>query len=131
MSKLSDFLNQCGVCYLLTMDGDYPTGRPLGAAMEYQGKLYLSTSNGQAMYQPVLQNPHCSIIALKSGSREWLRLKGLVKECTDLAIKQHMMDEYPILSKHFPSADCDYFALLEITVQTAAINSDAGVEQLL
>lgn len=34
MSKEYDFLKECGYFYVLTINGDYPAGRPFGAVME-------------------------------------------------------------------------------------------------
>ena len=41
MSKVYEFLKECGYFYVLTINGDYPAGRPFGAVMEYYNKLYI------------------------------------------------------------------------------------------
>lgn len=38
MSKVYDFLQECGCFYVLTLNGDFPAGRPFGAVMEHDGK---------------------------------------------------------------------------------------------
>lgn len=45
MSKTYEFLKECGLFYVLTMNGDYPAGRPFGAVMEVGENLYLSTND--------------------------------------------------------------------------------------
>ena len=34
MSKAYDFLKECGAFFVLSVNGDYPAGRPFGAVME-------------------------------------------------------------------------------------------------
>lgn len=41
MSKAYEFLKECGYFYVLTINGDYSTGRPFGAVMEHDNKLYI------------------------------------------------------------------------------------------
>ena len=39
MGKAYEFLKECGVFYVLTINGDYPAGRPFGAVMEVDEDL--------------------------------------------------------------------------------------------
>ena len=41
MSKIHDFLNEAGVFFLATVDGDQPKLRPLGFHMEMEGRRCL------------------------------------------------------------------------------------------
>ena len=34
MSKAYEFLKECGAFFVLSINGDYPAGRPFGAVME-------------------------------------------------------------------------------------------------
>lgn len=45
MSKAYEFLKECGYFYVLTINKDFPAGRPFGAVMEHGGKLFISTNN--------------------------------------------------------------------------------------
>lgn len=45
MSMTYDFLKECGVFYVLTLNGNFPAGRPFGAVMEHEGDLYISTGD--------------------------------------------------------------------------------------
>lgn len=51
MSKISEFLRECGVFYVLTINGDFPAGRPFGAIMEYENDLYISTGDMKDVYR--------------------------------------------------------------------------------
>lgn len=41
MSATYDFLKECGVFFVLTVDGSQPIGRPFGAIMEYENSLFI------------------------------------------------------------------------------------------
>lgn len=129
MSKTYDFLKACGVFYVLTVNGDYPAGRPFGAVMEYENELYLSTADGKAVYDQLKQHKEMQIIALKPHSREWIRVSGIAVECNDLKIKQEMLKVCPALTKHFPSADSEHYVLFKITEREAFWNTDSGSEK--
>lgn len=116
MKKTVDFLKECGVFFVLTVNGDYPAGRPFGAVMEYNENLYISTGDMKAVYRQLKEHPQLQIVALKSGSRNWIRINGIAEECFDSNIKQAMLAECPILTMHFPSPDAPHFAVFRVQV---------------
>lgn len=124
MSKLYEFLKECKVFYVLTINEGKPAGRPFGAVMEYEGKLYFSTANTKDVYRQLTKNPYIQILALKPGTRDWLRMNGKAVECRDLYIKQKMLEECPVLTKRFASPECEYFALFEVAEKEAYLNID-------
>ncbi|MGN0184502.1 MAG: pyridoxamine 5'-phosphate oxidase family protein [Aristaeellaceae bacterium] len=116
MSKAYDFLKECGYFYVLTINGDFPAGRPFGAVMECNGKLYISTNDGNKAHIQLRNNGNVQIVAKKEENREWLRITGKATECDDIKMKQKMLDECPILSKHFSSAKSEHYLLFEVEV---------------
>lgn len=116
MSKIYDFLKECGTFFVLTISDEFPVGRPFGAVMEIDNHLYISTSDTKNVYTQLKNNPHLQIVALKNGTRNWLRLKGIAQECTDLNLKSQMLAVCPILTKHFPDATTPHYTVFEISV---------------
>lgn len=114
MSKEYEFLKECKYFYVLTINGDYPAGRPFGAVMEHEGKLYISTNNQNQAHKQLRENENIQILAKKEGTREWLRITGKATECTDIDVKQKMLEECPVLSKHFSSADEEKYLLFQV-----------------
>ena len=53
------------IFYVLTINGDYPTGRPFGAVMECDGKLYISTNNGNQAHKQLRENKKHADISKK------------------------------------------------------------------
>lgn len=122
MSKVYDFIKECGIFYVLTVSGNAPVGRPFGAIMEHNDKLYITTADTKQVYNQIKGNPNIQILALKSGTGNWIRVSGIAVETTDLSLKQMMLDECPVLSKHYASSDAPHYVLLEVTVTHAELN---------
>ena len=116
MSREEEFIKECGVFFVLTANGDFPVGRPFGAIMEYKDDLYISTAKTKAVYHQLKEHPQMQIIAIKPGTRTWIRIDGIAEESFDLDRKQTMLEKYPNLTKHFPTADVPNFAVFRIKV---------------
>lgn len=119
MSKIYEFLKECGYFYVLTINGDFPAGRPFGAVMECDGKLYISTNNENQVHKQLRENGNIQILAKKERTREWLRITGKSTECVDINMKQKMLEECPVLSKHFLSAEEEKYILFQVEVLNA------------
>lgn len=122
MSREYEFLKKCGYFYVLTINGEFPAGRPFGAVMEAEGKLYISTSNENKVHKQLRENGNIQILAKKEGTREWLRITGKATECNELKMKQRMLEECPALSKHFPSVESENYLLFQVEVLAAEFN---------
>lgn len=114
MKKIYDFLKDCGVFYVLSINGDFPAGRPFTAVMELDDKLYFSTGASKPVSHQLKAHPPMQLIALHPSTRKWLRLSGLAKECCDLTIKEKMMEACPNLRGYFPTTDHPEYAVFQI-----------------
>ena len=75
MSKVNDFLSEAGVFFLATVDGDQPKIRPLGAHLEMDDKVIFGVGDFKAVYQQLLANPKCEVVACKPDGH-WMRYTG-------------------------------------------------------
>lgn len=116
MKMACEFLKECGAFYVLTLNGDFPAGRPFGAVMEHDGELYISTGDMKPVYKQLKTNTNMQILALKPGTRSWLRIDGVAEECKDMAIKEKMLEECPCLLRHFPVATAMHYVVFKIKV---------------
>ena len=73
MKEILDFLKLCRVFYIATVEGDQPRVRPFGAQCEFDGKLYLTTSNQKAVYAQMKENSKIEISGMAPDGR-WIRL---------------------------------------------------------
>lgn len=121
MSKAYEFLKECGPFFVLTINGNYPAGRPFGAVMEIGEDLYLATNDMNEAHKQMRANEHIQIVASKPNSREWIRITGISEECDSLEMKAKMLDECPILHKHYDSADAEHFLMFKVKVENVEI----------
>lgn len=117
MSKMYDFLKECSSFFVLTMNEDYPTGRPFGAVMEVGDKLYLSTNDLNQAHKQLREQGKMQIVAQKPNSREWIRITGNASECHDESLRKRMLEECPILQKRFADVGLEHFILFEIEIK--------------
>lgn len=116
MSKAYEFIKECGVFFILSINGGAPAGRPFGAIMEYGDNLYISTSDVKSVYRQFKENEQIQIIAIKDGTRNWIRITGIATECGDPLIKNRMLHECPGLTQIFPNSDAPHFCVFRIEV---------------
>ncbi len=122
MSKEYEFLRECGYFYVLTMNGDFPAGRPFGAVMEHEGELYIATNTRNKAHIQLRENGNIQIIAKKDGTREWIRITGKAEECNIIEMKEKMLAECPVLSKRFSSATDELYLLFKVEVLETEFN---------
>lgn len=122
MSRAYDFLKERGCFFVLTVNGDYPAGRPFGAVMEVGENLYLSTNDMNHAHEQLRKNGRMQIVAKKPNTREWIRITGISEECDDKDLKQRMLEECPILQQRFGAVGMEHFIMLKIKVECVEIN---------
>lgn len=96
MSKINDYLSECGVFYLATVDGNQPKIRPLGAHMELDGKVLFGIGDFKDVYKQLVANPLTEIVACKA-DRHWLRYTGKAVFETDPKYAEAMLNDRPNL----------------------------------
>ena len=98
MSKINDFLNEAGVFFLATVDGDQPKLRPLGLHMEADGKILFGIGDFKDVYRQLSANPKTEIVAAKSNGH-WLRYTGTAVFETDPKYAEAALEASPNLKK--------------------------------
>lgn len=127
MGKVYEFLNECEYFFVGTINGDKPEVRPFGAVMEYDHHIYITTAKEKDIYKQINDNGNIQIVALKYGTRNWLRLSGKAIEEESIEMKQRMLDTCPVLNKRYESANDVNFVLLKIIPRKACLYTDEGV----
>lgn len=96
MSKVHDFLNESGVFYLATCDGDQPKIRPLGAHIEVDGREWFGVGDFKEVYKQLAANPKVEIASAKPDGH-WLRYTGVAVFDDDPKYSEAMLDYMPQL----------------------------------
>lgn len=121
MKKALEFLQESGVFYLATTEGDQPRVRPFGAVFEYEGKLYIVSNNTKNCFKQMLENPKVEISGMNKKG-QWIRVTGEVANDDRREVKELALEAFPTLKSMY-SIDDGIFAALYFTKGTATISS--------
>ena len=121
MNKSLEFLQECGVFYLATTQGDQPRVRPFGAVFEYEGKLYILTNNTKKCFKQMLENPKVEISGMNKKG-QWIRVTGEVANDDRRVVKEFALEAVPSIKSMY-TIDDGIFAVLYFTKGTATISS--------
>ena len=121
MSRASDFLEQCGFFYLLTVDGDYPSGRPISRILEKDGAMYFGTRTEKAFYRQLKQNPHVGLVSFCKG--QWIRIYGTASEIHDKDIREEYLVRIPMEVERFGSSENPILAVFRMDIVRAELHS--------
>ena len=103
MQEVQEFLKNCGVYYLATIDGDQPRVRPFGTAEIFEGHLYIQTSKTKNVSKQIEKNPNVEICAFKNG--KWIRVSGKLVRDDRVEAKKDMLDKNPDLRGMYNELD--------------------------
>ena len=104
MKEVLQFLQDAGVFYIATMDGDQPRVRPFGAINEFEGKIYIITSNEKDVYKQMQKNPKVEISGMNKEGK-WIRLSCEVVRDDRTEAKKSMLDANPTLRAMYSEED--------------------------
>lgn len=120
MKEVQEFLKECGVYYLATMDGDQPRVRPFGTAEIFEEHLYIQTGKKKDVFKQISENNNVEICAFKDG--KWIRVTGKLVLDDRAEAKKYMLDMNPDLRGMYNELD-DNTAVLYFESGQAIISS--------
>lgn len=121
MSRAYDFLEECGFYYMLTVDGDYSSGRPISRILETDGAMYFGTRTKKAFYRQLMKNPNVCIIGFSKG--KWIRVYGKASETHDKDIRERYLSRIPMEIERFGTSENPLLAVFRMDVVRAELHS--------
>jgi uncharacterized pyridoxamine 5'-phosphate oxidase family protein len=103
MKEVYEFLKDCKIYYLATVEGDQPRVRPFGTVNIFEGKLYIQTGRSKPVSGQLAANPKAELCAFKDG--KWLRVAATLVEDDRIEAQQAMLDNYPQLAGMYRAGD--------------------------
>ncbi len=121
MSKVVDFLVEAKVFYIATVEEDQPRVRPFGGTMEFNSRVYLTTSKEKKVFKQLVKNPKIELSGITKG--QWIRITGnaVVDETVDA--KKAMLEANPYLKNRY-SEDYGKLAVFYIDKMKAVVYSN-------
>ncbi len=120
IEKVYNFLNEAGVYYLATEDGDQPRVRPFGTVLLSNGRLYIQTGKIKDVSKQIKADPKVEVCTFKDGT--WLRVAGELENDDDHEVKVAMLEKMPELKAMY-SADDDNMQMLYFKNAKATFSS--------
>lgn len=85
-----EYLRECEVFYMATVDGMEPRVRPMSGVCEVEGKLCFLLSRSSHLYHEITVNRHVEISAVHP-DKSWISIRGWLKEETEKETKDSML----------------------------------------
>ena len=104
MREVYEFLKNCGVYYLATVEGAQPRVRPFGTVDLFEDKLYLQTGKVKAVAKQMKVNSRIEISAMSQDGR-WIRISAEAVLDNNLKAQEHMLEAYPNLKAMYEAGD--------------------------
>lgn len=104
MKEVYEFLKQCGVYYLATVEGDQPRVRPFGTVDLFEDKLYFQTGKVKAVANQLKANPKVELSAMTQDGK-WIRIAAEAVLDENVEAQEHMLDAYPSLKAQYAPGD--------------------------
>ena len=103
MNEVLEFLRNCWVYYLATVEWDQPRVRPFGTINIFEDKLYIQTWKSKNVSKQIQANPKVEI----SGFFEWrwIRVSWELVRDERVEAKKAMLDSYPELRWMYDESD--------------------------
>ena len=128
MQEVQNFLKECGVYYLATIDKNKPRVRPFGTAEIFEGHLYIQTAKSKKVSKQIKENPYVEICAFKDG--EWIRISGKLVEDDRIEAKKDILDKNPNLRNMYDEND-ENTQVLYFEHATAIISSFSNKDKVI
>lgn len=122
MKEILEFLRECGTFYLATTEGDQPRVRPFGVVCEFEGKLYIATTNKKDVYNQMLKNPKIEICGMNKDEDKWMRVAGEVELDERREARVAMMEANKSLENMY-NVDDNLFVVLSFKNAKATLYS--------
>ncbi len=123
MERVYEFIKNCGIYYLATVDGDKARVRPFGTIDMFDGGLYIQSGKVKDVSKQIFANPNVEICAYDG--KAWIRVSAKAIADERIEAKKHMLDTYENLRAMYDEND-DNTVVFRLTDATAVISSFGG-----
>ncbi len=131
MSRLHDFIDEAGIFFLATEDGNQPKIRPLGAHVEMGGKEYFTVGDFKPVYRQMAENPLVEIAAFTSSDRKWLRYTGRAVFEDNDEVREKIFEALPHLRAAYSPESGRKMMIFTLEDSVARIIDMAGNEEII
>lgn len=121
MNEVLKFLQDSGVFYLATAENGQPRVRPFGAVGAFEGRIYICTGNGKAVYRQMIENPKVEISSMTPDGK-WIRIEAEAVRDDRFEARRAMLEANPNLRGMYNEND-GVFEVLYLRNGKATVSS--------
>ena len=121
VKEVLQFLEDAKVFDVSTVDGDKPRVRPFSGIHEFEGKLYMPTSNKKKVFAQMMENPNVEIGGMAHG--KWIRIEAEIVCDNRVEARKSMLDHYGEALTKMYSLDDGKFEVVYLNNAKATICS--------
>ena len=125
MQEVHEFLATNTTVFLATVDQGSPRVRPFQYQFETGGRLWFCTAKSKEVFGQLCRNPELEI-SCTSKDMTTLRLKGEAVLDDDMAIKERIIKENPMVGGIYGSADNPEFTVFSVDHGSALLFDFSG-----
>ena len=103
MEEVLNFLKECGVYYIATVENNHPRVRPFGIAEIFENHLYVQTGKKKNVFKQIEANNNVELCAFKDG--KWIRITGKLIADDRVEAKKDILDKNPNLRGMYDEND--------------------------
>ena len=124
INEVYEFLKNCGVYYLATMEGNQPRVRPFGTVDLFENRIYIQTGRIKKVADQLKDNPKVEISGMHKG--KWIRITAKAVLDNSIEAQTHMLDAYPSLQDRYQPGDGnnEVYYLKNATAQICSFAED-------
>ena len=131
MSRIHEFLDEAGVFFLATEDGEQAKVRPLGAHVEVDGREYFTVGDFKAVYRQMAADPLVEIAAFAPKDMKWLRYTGRAVFVDNDEAREKILEDLPHLRDVYSEESGHRMMIFTLEDATAKIIDMAGNEEMI
>lgn len=127
MKDIYEFLKECKVYYLATVEEGQPRVRPFGTIDLFNDKLYIQTGKVKKVSAQMKANPNVELCGMLGD--KWIRVTAQAVLDENISAQEHMLDSYPELKAMYQPGDgnTEVFYLENGTAEICSFTEPAKV----
>lgn len=127
IEKVMEYLDEAGVFYVTTEDGDKPKCRPFSFKMNYEGKIYFGAGTFKDVYKQLQRNANVEICA--SNGKGFLRYYGKAVFGQNPEIEKAALETMPMLKQVYNEETGNKLGMFYLENATAEFRSLFKIEE--
>jgi len=130
INRINEFLDEAGVFFLASVDGNQAKCRPLGFHMEKYGRLYFAVGEHKDVFDQISKNPGIEIVAINA-DKTWLRYSGDAVFEIDPIYANLALDCSPKLKEIYNDETGNTLGVFHLEYAKAVLNKANGETEVL